>query len=175
MDTIRLDVENVRWLEGIDSTHDLCAHGDVVFDLDGRSAWATGSDDLCVSAAAMNLLRTLEQDHPKEDPVTDDLFPHCGHMWWLSEDHGLVNIAGCSAGKDALVFHRGKNVVIQTPAGGTAEILRTEWVGHVCAFADKVEALYQRSDPKEPDADDAAWYELFWPEWRARRARAQEE
>jgi len=168
---IRLSVQNLHWIEGLDASQDLCAHGDVVFEIDGRPVWKDGGGDLCVSAAAMNLLRTLERDHVEGDLVTFTLFPCCGHVWDLIEEYGLVNIADCPNGRDATVEHRNDQVIITSPNGTVAQVSDEDWADQVCIFADRVEEFYRQSGPKEVHERDKEWYELFWEEWEARRAQ----
>jgi hypothetical protein len=169
---IRLEVRNLHWLPSLEPRQDFCAHGDVVLEIGGAPVPYDETDALCVSAAAMNLLRTLERDHTQEAPVSEHLFPHCGHVWVQTEEHGLVNIAECSAGLDVEVRHRGGHVVIATRVGKEAAVSEAEWTRAVCAFADRVEELSRRSDPKDLSLDEDGWYEPFWEEWRTRRARA---
>lgn len=170
--SFKMEVRNVHWLPNMEPQQDFCAHGDVVLEIGGEPVPYDKTDSLCVSAAAMNLLRTLECDHTQETPVSEHLFPHCGHVWMQTEEHGLINIVDCPAGFDAEVRHQNGRVVITAHDGAEAEISESEWTRAVCAFADKVEELYQQAEPKDLSLDDYDWYEPFWKEWRERRARA---
>ena len=169
---VRLEVQNVRWLPNGQDKIDLCAHGDVILEIDHRPAWRGESAELCVSAAALNLLRTLEADHTTPSPISLTLFPHCGHAWAETEEHGLINIGECPNGLNADLVHVGTHVEITSPTGRRAKVSEEEWARMVCAFADKVERHYLISEPKVPSAEDSSWYSAFWTEWRSRRARA---
>lgn len=169
---LRLAVENLHWIGYTGTAQDLCAHGDVVLEIAGESAWKDGADDLCVSAAAMNLLRTLETDHVSgDDPLAFNLFPHCGHVWAMTDEYGLVNITDCPAGRDVSVEHGDGFVRITSPSGTSTQVPQKEWAEQVCAFADAVEEFYHKSEVKEVHKDDKEWYGPFWKEWRAQRAR----
>lgn len=170
--SIKLEVTNLHWLSHLDPTQDLCAHGDVVLEVNGRPVGQDDGDSLCVSAAAMNLLRSLERDHTQEQPISENLFPHCGHDWVLTEDDGLINISECEHGLDVEVRHCDGNVVITSPDGSEARVSASEWAEDVCAFADEVEAFYERSEPKDLSSDSLGWFEPFWEEWRRRRTEA---
>jgi hypothetical protein len=94
----------MRWItDSEDNVADQCAHGDVVFAIDSIP-FAAGREakDLTVSAAALFLLRTLAHDHTPAVPVAEDsqLFPHCGHAVYTSEERFPVLVLGCNDGID---------------------------------------------------------------------------
>lgn len=71
---------NLRWIQGAaDDSRDLCAHGDIEFQIGNDVLLTPGTGmNRTVSAAALYLLRTLSVPHTKDAPVGDHLFPCCG-------------------------------------------------------------------------------------------------
>jgi hypothetical protein len=76
---ITLVPTRLHWIkdDGTDDPCDLCAHSPVQFEIDGNTLVAAEDGDATVGAAAIYLLRTLEQDHTDDNPVGDHLFPCC--------------------------------------------------------------------------------------------------
>jgi hypothetical protein len=154
----------------LDARLDPCAHGDITLVLGGERVPPQKTEGLCLSAAAMNLLRSLERDHTREAPVSAHLFPLDGFDWVETGESGLVNITDGPPGYDMTVRHESDMVVLTTQDGAEARVSAAEWTDVVCAFADEVERFYEAAEPK--DTAQLDWYEAFWQEWRERRARA---
>jgi hypothetical protein len=161
---------SLQWLEGMPAEEDLCAHGWVAVRLGDRVV-SDAANTWTVSAAALFLLRTLTADHTAARPVGDQLLPCCGFTMWPDATSENTLVVGCPNGADWWVEHRGPQVRLTAPGGGTVPLPFDAYRAHVLAFVDEVEAFYQRSAPKKmpTDAKDAAGYALFWREWHRRR------
>ena len=67
MAVFTIKAENLRWIdESQDDPDDLCVHGDAEVHIGGYSAEYEKAN---VSAAALMLLRMLEEDHTLKDTV----------------------------------------------------------------------------------------------------------
>lgn len=161
-----------------DDPTDQCAHGGIVFTIDGV-AFASGADaeDITVSAAALFLLRTLTYDHTRRHPVAEgsQLFPCCGFTAHPTAGRFPVLVHGCNVGVDVDVIHSSGTVTIRAEDGMEATVTEIEWRDAVVTFADEVQAFCDASPPREPfndEFEDAGWA-AFWQEWRDRRAAAE--
>lgn len=160
----------LHWLDTLPAEEDRCAHGPVLARL-GERVLSDDTTNWTVSAAALFLLRTLTSDHTAEHPVGDQLLPCCGFTMWPDATSDNVLILGCPSGVDWWVEHRDQQVQLTVPGGDAVRLPFAAYRAQVLAFADAVEAFYQRSAPKKvpADAEDAEGYELFWTEWHRRR------
>jgi hypothetical protein len=170
---ITLRTSDLQWVDGsTDNPGDHCAHGRVDFRI-GNAVFVRPKDDiLTVSAAALFLMRTLEGDHTKQDPVAEHnlLFPYSGHSVWPCEGKYSVICMGCPQGVDPEITHYRDRVQVRL---GTkkAVVSYKEWKAAVFDFADEVLDFYQRCTPKEEPYDelDRNGWQLFWEEWTTRR------
>jgi hypothetical protein len=174
--SITLRPTNLHWIKGdLDDPSDLCAHSPVDFQIDDLIIVSPSDGDWSVSAAALYLLRTLEYDHTRLDPVSDHLFPCCGHYMCEIDGEDDVLIVGCPHGADFQVTHTNGDVTIATGKGDQVRVPFIEWKQAVCAFSDAVKAFYERSMPKIR-GDDLDWngFQKFLSEWSRRRSAADE-
>ncbi|WP_460621617.1 hypothetical protein [Hymenobacter tenuis] len=163
----------LHWLETLSAAEDRCAHSKVEAILGGEVLSDSTSTSWTVSAAGLFLLRTLTTNHTPEHPVGDQLLPCCGFTMWPDVTSDNVLVLGCPNGVDWSVEHQGNEVRLCAAAGPTIVIPLAEYQTQVLRFADEVEQFYFKSEPKEipEDEEDAKGYELFWAEWRRRRAQ----
>ncbi|MCC3160260.1 hypothetical protein LJ737_23690 [Hymenobacter sp. 15J16-1T3B] len=163
----------IRWLDTLDETEDLCAHGSVQVGIGAETVSDASHPEWTVSAAALFLLRTLTRNHSPDEPVgAGQLLPCCGFtMWYFPENGPDTLVLGCPSGIDWTVQHEGDAVRLTTAAGTTAAVPSGEYRAQVLAFADEVERFYHRSKPKSTPTDplDAAGYARFWEEWQQLR------
>ena len=76
--TFVLAPTNLHWIdETTDPAKDMCAHGSVRFRI-GEDVFADETKDCTVSAAALYLLRTLEEPLAGDPRREEALFPCCG-------------------------------------------------------------------------------------------------
>ena len=124
-----------------------------------------------MSAAALFLLRTLAGNHTAGHLVGDQLLPCCGFTMWPEATSDSVLVLGCPNGVDWWVEHRGQQVQLTASGGETVLLSFDAYRAQVLAFADEIEAFYQRIAPKEvpADAQDEEGHELFWLERHRRR------
>jgi hypothetical protein len=172
--TIILRPTNLHWIKGaVDDPADLCAHSPVDFRIDDVVLVSPTAGDWTVSAAALYLLRTLEYDDTRLDPVGEHLFPCCGHSMYDIDGEEDVAIAGCCNGIDFQVTHSDSDVVV-VAGNDQIRVPFVEWKEAVCAFSDAVRAFYERSSPKQR-GDDLDWkgFQKFWSEWSRRRIAAE--
>lgn len=80
-----------HWLDAPEPLDDQCAHGKVILSVEGQDFVTPQDGEITVSAAALNLLRTVDHDHTRERPVSEggQLFPCCGFN---------VSLAGATSG-----------------------------------------------------------------------------
>lgn len=160
-----VNVENLHWLEGTNETGDYCLHGYVTAVIgDERFEY-----EATVSSTALYLLKSLNEDH--EIYKSNQMLPCCGFSLIANEDLTKVEISGCPNGIDWSVFHENDTVVLITESGNTVKIPHEEYKKTVFAFADEIEAFYNKSTPKilPTDEFDRNGYIAFWNEWKSIR------
>jgi len=154
---------------------DQCAHGRVLFEVDGSQFVRPEDGEWAMSAAGLYLLRTLEDSHSEDSSVAEGnlLFPCCGHAVFPSDEsrYGLV-IIGCPGGVHVEVERDRAEIRLRGRDGIEATVAAVEWKRAVEQFADDILVFYAESPPKNepPDGEDAAGWRLFWEEWQRRRA-----
>ena len=160
---------DLHWLEDMDETIDLCAHGSAFVRI--------GNDIVCndldtaVGAAVLNLLRTLQEEHIGSGG-TNCLLPHCGHSMFAEDGGESVVVLNCFSGADWTVCHADDGMVVhESGRGQEVRVGRDDYRDMVFGLADQVEAFYRDSAPKALPSDraDREGYEAFWREWRRRR------
>ena len=172
---LTLSTSDLCWInESPDDPKDQCAHGKVLMSV-GDTVFADPAEgQWTVSAAALYLLRTIEDDHTPEDPVAESnfLFPCCGFIAWEIEGRYGVLCQGCNIGIDVWVRHVGSRVLLAR-GDAVSEIEASDWSTAVRSFAREVEAFYSRCSLKrEPDDElDRLGWRAFWSEWRSRMGR----
>lgn len=163
----RIDVQNLSWVQGGLACEDYCAHGHVTAWI-GQEVFA---DDCTVSSTALYLLKSLTEDHIIYEG--QQMLPCCGHTMIARENGRLdtVDISGCDNGIDWSVLHEDDTVRLITCTGCETVLPLQEYKKTVFAFADKIEAFYQRSAKKAPLSDEfeQKGYTAFWNEWHRRR------
>lgn len=169
MDTFRIEAARFYWLkdDGRDDPVDLCLHGHVIV----RFGDAVLEDDCTVSAAALRLLKTLEEDHPYRGD-DEQMLPCCGFFLLPSDDLQTVTyIGGCSNGTDWAVLHEGGYIRIVLADGRTFSVDPAEYRAEVFRFADSVQAYYDSCRPKilpDDEPERSGWI-AFRNEWNRRR------
>jgi hypothetical protein len=162
----------LHWIsdDGIDDPNDLCAHSPVHFAIDGETLVSPEDGDVTVSAAAIFLLRTLDQEHTQENPVAGQLFPCCGFSMYDTGGED-VEISGCPNGSDVIVTHERNSVVRITSASGKFySVAAHEWRRAIHQFSDAVREFYDRSGQNVPtDEVETKGYAKFRSEWDRRR------
>ena len=168
----QIELLEIHWLEGIPEEIDLCAHGqvkvrignEVIVEKRGKENHWT------LSAMAMHLLRTIENNHEENDLVGEHLIPCCGHHIDHLENELDVHIQGCFEGINYWVRHNEDTVTLETEKGIQVNISVEEYKTEVIDFVNKVEDFYKQSMPKKlPDEEyDRIGYEKFWSEWKRR-------
>jgi len=170
---ITLVPTRLHWIkdDGIDDPSDLCAHSPIHFQIDGKTLVAPEDGDSAVSAAAIYLLRTLERDHTRDNPVGDQLFPCCGHAMY-DTGHEDVLICGCPNGSDVFVTHDSNDTIRLTSRDGeSCQVSLHDWRQAISQFSDCVRSFYDDSLPKTPSNDDAAGFAKMMAEWDRRRSQ----
>ena len=168
---ITLRPTNLHWINGsTDDPADLCAHGGVELEI-GSDVLVQGGN-WTLSAAALYLLRTLSRPHTKSEPITEFLFPCCGHGMFDVEGQDDVLILGCNSGVDLEVVRNGNEFLLTAADGRQHRVTAADWTRAVCEFSDAVQAFYAGASPKEP-ADDIDGFQKFLSEWSRRRSQAE--
>jgi hypothetical protein len=167
--TLILRPTRLHWLNDTTDPADLCVHSPVEVLVNGMHLVKPEDGDCTVTAAALYLLRTLTRPHTRENPVADHLFPCCGIVVYGGDASDTV-ITGCNGGDDFSVQQEGALVTLGRADGETSQVSFVDWRDAVYAFADEVQAFYDRSPPRRPHDDyDAEYLRGFWREWARRR------
>ena len=162
----KIDVENLCWIDGtMDSSEDICLHGETTVKI-GNEIFKYNAT---VSATALYLLKTITENHIIH--TDSKMLPCCGFFIVPNEDLKNVHICGCDNGIDWSVIHEGNYVKIVTESKNEIIVNINEYTREVYKFADKIEAFYKKSTPKELPCDEFErdGYIAFWNEWNIRR------
>lgn len=170
MTLLSLEPIGLHWIaEGSEET-DLCAHGGLVIRYKDEVLVDDSTEDWALGPAMLMLLRALEDDHIAAPNAAEHLFPHCAHVFWLTQD-GRYFTVGCPTGRDLDIRHRDSKVSV-VAGQRRVEVDQSEWARAILRFSREVYAFYSRSPAKTPSADDAAGWESFWQEWAGQIQRA---
>ena len=162
-----LNILNIHWSKNLDDPNDLCAHGYVFLKIGEKVLCSEKEGSWCVSAAALNLMRTITKDYKPGD-FECQLIPCCGHFILKEENQDSVLIMGCSNGIDWTIKHLDENLVVHLLAEESlATVTKEAYKKTVFDFADQVEMFYKNSSPKNIPTDDPdrSGYLTFWKEW----------
>lgn len=173
---ITLEVHDLQWINGSpDDPKDQCAHGRVQFEVNNTTFVQLDDGLWTVSASALYLLRTLTEEHTRENSVADGfLFPCCGFDAWLIGSRFKVVCMGCLDGIDVEITHSNGFVTISNTTFSES-ITSSAWRDVVISFAAKVRHFYLTSTPKvavEDELGTPGWA-AFWQEWDERYANAK--
>lgn len=159
-----IEIKDLHWLEGVEEAEDPCLHGRLRVTI-GAMVW---DDEGCVSAGALQLLRSIHQDRSIGEPAGLQMLPCCGHGMFPGDLPDTVLIIGCGNGLDFAVTHEGDGVRLSAQGNTAVRVPQAVYRREVYAFADAVEARYTASTPKRLPEDDAQarGYRAFWREWR---------
>jgi hypothetical protein len=138
-----IEITRLGWIDPDleDASGDPCSHGDIRLEIGGQVIVpGDGEHWYTVSTSALALLRTLESDHSREQPVAERLVFHCG----------MLEMMGCPIGIDWTVTHVGARVQMQdvvrcdevdgtgaTFPGLVAEVDESEYRRTIVRFAEK--------------------------------------
>jgi len=170
----RIDAENLCWIkkDGVDDPNDFCLHG---------HAYAKIGDeffeyDAAVSATGLYLLRSLTENHIIHEHEHEyeyvHILPCCGFGMMANDDLSSVYFCECPNGVDWSVIHENNKIKLVTESGAETLIDIDDYRQEVYAFADKIEAFYKKSSPKNLSGADSMsrdGYIAFWNEWHRRR------
>lgn len=165
MNAFDLDLTNLSWWNGAsDDPRDLCLHGTVTGRLGKRAISCTAT----VSAAALNLLRTLTEEHRTGEEL--QMLPCCGFSLFADETGENVTVIGCNQGVDWTVLHE-DGMVRLVLEEESVTVPMDEYRAVVFRFADTVKAFYDSCTPKILPGNeiDRRGYEAFWREFHRRR------
>ena len=165
MNEFALALSSLFWWNGAsDDPRDLCLHGKVTGRIGNRVISCTAT----VSAAALNLLRTLTEEHRAGEEL--QMLPCCGFSLFADETGENVTVIGCNQGVDWTVLHEGGRLrlILEEEA---VTVPMDEYRTVVFRFADTVEAFYRSCTPKILPGDeiDRRGDEAFWREFHRRR------
>ena len=168
----QIDVKNLTWLSGTeDDPHDLCLHGHATAVIGGTVLEYTAA----VSATALQLLKSLTEDHVPGNPPDSQMLPCCGHSLIPNDNLSEVYICGCPNGIDWTVRHEGKHVRLVLENGQETLVPLDAYKAEVFRFADQIQSFYAACAPKilpeKADDLDRLGYTAFWNEWHRRRGK----
>lgn len=175
MDNQEFDIKilHLNWIKHLDDPTDLCAHGSVYVKIaDKIIVDEKDGDGWTLSAASLNLMRTLDRDYKPGD-FAGQLIPCCGFFLVADDEGDQVDICGCGSGFDWTIQHEDQLVRHIADDGEQAVIDKGDYQRMVLSFADKVQQFYEDSKPKALPSDefDRKGYEAFWKEWKTLRNR----
>jgi len=136
---------NLHWLSVEALQNDLCAHGGVMIERGNRALMDQRNEEWALSAAALMLLRTLNEERTADHRVGEQLFPHCGHVMYAQGDSDDVLIIGCPSGLDFEVRHRDGQVEIELPDQPPVGMSPAEWRAAALWFSEAITAFYAAS------------------------------
>lgn len=180
----KIELQEIHWLEsyGEETQLDLCAHGKVRVII-GNEVVAENNQDRddwwSLTAMALHLLRTLDQNHSKENLVGDCLIPSEGHHLDHQENTPYVHIETSYPMKKGVnwwVYHHNNNVKLVSEKFIETTIPFEEYKAQVLNFFDQVKDFYSTSKPKVlPKIKyDKEGYLKLWHEWETRRSKWKE-
>ena len=166
---ITLSAESLSWiLENGDDPTDQCAHGGVHFRVNETTFVKATDGRWALSAAAMNLLRTLQESRTRDAQIETGsyLFPCCGQSVYIWD--GRLVYPGCPTGIELCVTREGDVVRISGGEGAEETVSADEWKLAVLEFVAQIEMFYEKSAPKVvPDEDiEREGWAAFWTEWK---------
>ena len=155
---VLIELLEPHWSHGIAEVADLCLHGGVRVTVESKLLLTGAYREWCVSAAALYLLRTLEEDHRLPTPRVPEqpwgpLIPCCGHALYANGERS-VTILGCPNGDDLEVIHAGDRVRLRNTDDESASATAADWRDAVLSFASSVEAVYASAAPKRLTEED---------------------
>lgn len=173
--SFEINLLDIHWLKNSDEERDLCAHGQVKIRIgdeiivDRRKK----ENHWTLSAMAIHLLRTVEENHNEENSVGEHLIPCCGHHIDHLKNELDVHIQGCFTGINYWIEHKESIVILTSESGNQIEIEIDKYKEQVKKFVDKVEKFYKESKPKKLPEDeyDKIGYKMMWEEWKRRRIK----
>ena len=150
-DLFQIEILDLHWLHNMPEELDRCAHGNVRVTIGDEIIvdQQPGDEDWTLSAMALHLLRTLENDHHPESRVGEHLIPHCGFHIDHLEIEGDVYLQGCFEGVNFWIVHEADKIKITSETGVQAQLSVDEYRKEVLKFADEIMSFYERSKPKE--------------------------
>lgn len=169
-----LAITELDWLYKEDIQSDLCAHGKVIVEIgDEKIAGVLEDENWTLSATGLFLLRTLERNHTKENPVGEHLLPCCGHFLVFTSEMEEVYVGGCPNGIDWEVIHENDTIKLITANNKETVVPFDLYKLEVLQFVDQVELFYKSSSEKKIPEDelDRNGYLAFWKEWNTRRSK----
>jgi hypothetical protein len=176
IEPFEISVSSQHWL----GPDDACSHGSIRATIGGTVVSDTDSDDYGIVQSALQLLRTLDDDH------------QLGGDYLLCHGCGFPDILGCTNfGTDWAVRHDGDTVVLLQPThyaaihvGRRDRLSETEYDvrAHVPAadyrravadFAQQARDFYFAEGPREVEAWQQDLHDQFWAEFDERLERAE--
>lgn len=163
MKLFTIDASDLAWLEGSEAT-DLCLHGHGIATIGAR----TLEYDCTVSATALQLLKSLTEDHIFSNG--SQMLPCCGHFLIPDEQGENVYISGCNAGEDWAIRHIEGAVELILEDGYAVTVPLEDYRREILPFVQKIEDFYNAHPRKlSKDKFELDGYTAFWKEWHRRK------
>ena len=178
-DNFKIEILKLHWLENYDDPDDRCLHGKIRVSI-GSEIVAKNSDEeddwYSLSAMALHLLRTLENNHTNKTQVAQCLIPTEGHHIDHKDNEFQVHIETAYPMADGCnwwITHSENIITIETEKGNLTTIPFEVYKQQILNFVDRIEDFYKESRPKNlPENNyDREGYLKFWNEWNTRRKK----
>ena len=164
---LEISVTAQHWL----GSDDACSHGSIRAVIDGTVVSDADSDEYGVVQSALQLLRTVDEDH---EP---------GDTYLLCHGCGYPLSFGCpNFGTDWTVRHDGEEVVLEQAVHYgqgeqrfdlTTRLPSADYRRAVVAFARQARDFYFADGPRTPEAWEQDLHDQFWVEFDERLERAE--
>ena len=166
-----IEILEQGWLEGVDPKYDLCSHGKIRLVIGGQII-SSGEMEYGIIESALTLLRTLNSNHNKANPVAERLITHgCGAILMIN----------CPIGIDWQVTHTPQGVRIDNVIkydetserlgikyeGLETYISKEEYRKQIYEFAFKARKFYHESPRLFNNDFDKKFYKEFWEEYNS--------
>ncbi len=170
-----LKILRQHWVKDDDKydEKDLCSHGEVYVKLGSEELSNKETGSFTLSAAALYLLRSLEQDCQLYQ-FYNQLIPCCGFSIYPNKKkENSVEIIGCLDGVDWKVAHKNGIVFLESQSGSKVDLPLIEYKKVVLEFVNEVENFYGNPENKTipEELEEKEGFIQFWAEWNELKER----
>ncbi|MBO5224167.1 MAG: hypothetical protein J6C23_06630 [Clostridia bacterium] len=150
--------------------YDYCAHGKIVFKIDGHNL-SNEVSYWCASVSAYRFLRSIFENH--FIGAEEQMIPCCGHFLIPSHGGSGVIISGCPNGIDFDVIHKDNDVIIRTQSGVEYTVTFEDYKATVLSYVKQIQDFYLQNPPRQfENKFDQDGFSAFCCDWHSLLAKA---